>query len=47
MAKHSYTPLGDHPQLKAILEMAHDDVRHLADRYIMLIETMLKKEPAP
>jgi 5-methylcytosine-specific restriction endonuclease McrA len=44
MAKHDYTPLGDHKMVKSILEMAHADVRHLADRYVMLIETMLQDQ---
>jgi 5-methylcytosine-specific restriction endonuclease McrA len=44
MAKYGYTPIGDHKMLKSTLEMAHADVRHLADRYVMLIETMLQCE---
>ncbi len=47
MAKHSYSPLGNHKMLKSILETAHADIRHLADRYVTLIDAMLQDERTP
>ncbi len=44
MAKHGYEPIGDHTLIKSILEMAHADVRQLAERYIALIEAVLAEE---
>ena len=46
MATHGYEPLGDHTLLKTILEIAHADVRQLAERYIALIEAVLAEERA-
>lgn len=47
MAKHGYTPIGDHKMLKNIVETAHADVKQLADRYVTLIGTMLQGERTP
>ena len=42
MDKHSYRPIGDHEQLRAIIDLAHQDVRQLADRYVAIIDTVLR-----
>jgi len=44
MEGHGYRPIGDHEQLRAIIELAHQDVRHLADRYVAIINTVLRGE---
>jgi len=45
MTSHGYEPLGDHAQLRAIIELAHQDVRNLADRYVAIINTVLTGKP--
>ncbi len=44
MAKHSYTPIGDHKNISLILDIAHQEIRQLADRYVTIIEAMLQDE---
>ena len=44
MHKHGYRPIGDHEQLRDIIDLAHQDVRHLADRYVAIINAVLRKE---
>ena len=43
MAKHAYVPIGENEQLRQIIELAHQDLRHLADRYVTIINTVLRK----
>jgi len=45
MEKHAYTPLGDHQKLRQIIELAHQDVRQLADRYVAIIDAVLQDDP--
>ena len=42
MAKYGYTPIGDDETLRQIIELAHQDVRQLADRYIAIINAVLR-----
>ncbi|PKP85655.1 MAG: hypothetical protein CVT80_01425, partial [Alphaproteobacteria bacterium HGW-Alphaproteobacteria-2] len=44
MIKYGYRPIGDHEQLREIIDLAHQDVRHLADRYVAIINTVLRGE---
>lgn len=44
MSKHDYTPLGDSEAVRQIAELAHQDVRQLADRYVAIINTVLRKD---
>ncbi|WP_116600073.1 HNH endonuclease [Primorskyibacter marinus] len=44
MAKHDYVPIRDNQRLRQIIELAHQDVRQLADRYAAIVETMLAGE---
>lgn len=41
MAKHGYVPIGENEQLQQIIELAHQDLRHLADRYVLIINTVM------
>lgn len=41
MAKHDYVPIGGNQRLRQIIELAHQDVRQLADRYATIVDTML------
>lgn len=41
MAKHDYVPIGENQRLRQIIELAHQDVRQLADRYAAIVDTML------
>lgn len=45
MTSQGYEPIGDHAQLRAIIELAHQDVRNLADRYVAIINTVLTGKP--
>lgn len=45
MVSHGYEPIGDHAQLRAIIDFAHQDVRNLADRYVAIINTVLTGKP--
>lgn len=45
MAKHAYTPIGDNEKLRQIFELAHQDVRQMADRYVAIINTVLRDSP--
>ncbi|MDO5643218.1 MAG: HNH endonuclease [Paracoccus sp. (in: a-proteobacteria)] len=45
MNSHGYEPIGEHAQLRAIIELAHQDVRNLADRYVAIINTVLIGKP--
>lgn len=45
MMSQGYEPIGDHAQLRAIIELAHQDVRNLADRYVAIINTVLTGKP--
>lgn len=45
MKSHGYEPIGDHAQLRAIIDLAHQDVRNLADRYVAIINTALNDRP--
>jgi len=45
MAKHAYTPIGDNEKLRQIIELAHHDVRQLADRYVAIINAVLHDDP--
>lgn len=44
MTKHEYVPLGHNQKLRQIIELAHQDVRHLADRYAAIIDTLLEQD---
>lgn len=44
MAKHDYVPIGKNHRLKQIIELAHQDVRQLADRYAAIVDTMLSDQ---
>lgn len=44
MAKHDYVPIGENQRLRQIIELAHQDVRQLADRYAAIVDTMLADE---
>ena len=44
MQKHGYRPISDHKKLREIIELAHQDVRQLADRYVAIINTVLQQE---
>lgn len=44
MQKHGYRPIGDHEQLREIIDLAHQDVRQLADRYVAIINSVLRHE---
>lgn len=44
MAKHDYVPIGENQKLKQIIDLAHQDVRQLADRYAAIIDTLLAVE---
>ena len=41
MAKHAYVPIGENEKLRQIIELAHLDLRHLADRYVTIINTVM------
>ncbi|SDF82463.1 HNH endonuclease [Sulfitobacter delicatus] len=45
MMSQGYEPIGDHTQLRQIIELAHQDVRNLADRYVAIINTVLTDKP--
>lgn len=45
MQSYGYEPIGDHAQLRAIIDLAHQDVRSLADRYVAIINTVLTGKP--
>ena len=45
MAKYGYTPIGDDEKIRQIIELAHQDVRQLADRYIAIINAVLRDGP--
>lgn len=45
MTFHGYEPIGDHAQLRAIIDLAHQDVRDLADRYVAIINNVLTDKP--
>ena len=40
MAKHSYDSIGNNRQLREIIDLAHQDVRILADHYVAIINAM-------
>ena len=42
MVKYGYRPIGDNDQLRDIIDLAHQDVRHLADRYVAIINAVLR-----
>ncbi|MDO5706264.1 MAG: HNH endonuclease signature motif containing protein [Paracoccus sp. (in: a-proteobacteria)] len=42
MEKHAYRQIGKDEQIRAIIDLAHQDVRHLADRYVAIINTILR-----
>lgn len=44
MAKHDYLPIGENQRLRQIIELAHQNVRQLADRYAAIIDTMFAHE---
>ena len=44
MQKHGYRPIGDNKQVREIIELAHQDVRHLGDRYVAIIDSVLRQE---
>lgn len=44
MAKHGYAPIGENDRLRQIIELAHQDLRHLADRYVTIINTLMSDE---
>lgn len=42
MATHGYAPIGENEQIRQLIELAHQDVRQLADRYVAIINTILQ-----
>lgn len=44
MAKHGYGPIGENDRLRQIIELAHQDLRHLADRYVTIINALMSNE---
>jgi len=44
MAKQDYVPIGENQRLKQIIDLAHQDVRQLADRYAAIVDTVLADE---
>ena len=44
MAKHDYVPIGENQRLRQIIELAHQDVRQLADRYAAIVDTMFEDQ---
>lgn len=44
MTKHDYVPIAGHQKLRQIIDLAHQDVRQLADRYAAIIDTILAEE---
>lgn len=43
MKKHDYVPLGENEEVRQIVELAHQDVRQLADRYVTIINNALSR----
>lgn len=43
MKKYDYVPIGRNQKLRQIIENAHQEVRHLADRYVTIIDTLLEE----
>lgn len=44
MAKHDYMPIKENQKLSQIIELAHQDVRQLAERYVAIIDTILAND---
>lgn len=44
MAKYCYDPIGEDAQLREIIDLAHQDVRSLADRYVTIINAMQDRQ---
>lgn len=44
MAKYSYDPIGEDVQLIEIIDLAHEEVRNLADRYVAIITVMQDRQ---
>lgn len=44
MAKHSCDPIGEDAQLREIIDLAHEEVRNLADRYVAIINAMQDRQ---
>lgn len=44
MARYDYVPIGENEKLGQIIELAHQDVRQLADRYATIIDTLLAED---
>jgi hypothetical protein len=47
MASRGYVPLGDHKQVKEILEQAHKEVAAVAERYIAMLNDVLAGRASP
>jgi hypothetical protein len=45
MARHGYRPIGAHAQLRRIVDLAHQEVRDLADRYVAIANAVLDGGP--
>lgn len=43
MQKHGYAPISGHEQTKKIIELAHQEIRALADRYVEILNSILSK----
>ncbi|WP_185968439.1 HNH endonuclease [Paracoccus sp. M683] len=44
MERFGYRPIGADPRLQLVFQQAHDELRQLADRYAVIIETVLSGE---
>lgn len=44
MERYGYVPLGQNRQLRQIIEHAHQDVRHLAERYAAIINAVMVQD---
>lgn len=44
MEKHGYTPNQDAHALREVIDVAHQDVRAMADRYVTILKTTLQQK---
>lgn len=44
MEKHGYTPAQDAMALRKVIDLAHQDVRAMADRYVIILQTTLQQK---
>lgn len=44
MERHGYTPAQDAQALRRVIDLAHQDVRAMADRYVAILKTTLQQK---